>query len=306
MRDTFIKTLTECVETQKNIFLITGDLGFGVLTEFAKNYPKNFLNAGVAEQNMTGVAAGMAMEGRILFTYSIGNFSTLRCLEQIRNDVCYHDANVKIVSVGGGFSYGALGFSHHATEDVAILRSIPGLTVVVPGTKWEVEQATKAIIQYHGPCYLRLDKSSAEDSGTKIFQLGKARIFREGTDVTLVTMGGILSEVQKAAERVKESHGISCAIINAHTIKPFDPALIVNQARSSTRVITIEEHVIDGGLGSLVAESLADANVQLSHFKRLGLTNCFPTVVGDQQYLRSIYKMDVNEITSSILRAMNK
>ena len=147
MRDVFIEVLTEEVEKNSQIILITGDLGFGVLDNFKEKYPNNFINAGVAEQNMTGIAAGMALEGKIIFTYSIANFPTLRCLDQIRNDVCYHNLKVNIVAIGGGFSYGALGMSHHATEDIAIMRSLPNLRVISPSTLGEVKKVTKAIIE---------------------------------------------------------------------------------------------------------------------------------------------------------------
>src|ERR1022692_3542048 len=143
MRTAFLNELYELAKQDPRVVFITGDLGFSVVEKFMQELPKQFVNAGVAEQNMTGMAAGMAMSGRIVFTYSIANFPTLRCLEQIRNDVCYHDANVKIVSVGGGMSYGALGMSHHATEDIAILRTFPNMTVVSPGDRWEVIEATK-------------------------------------------------------------------------------------------------------------------------------------------------------------------
>src|SRR6266403_699088 len=144
MRNAFIAELSELAGADPRILLITGDLGFGVFEDFARRYPRQFLNAGVAEQNMTGVATGLALEGRIVFTYSIANFPTLRCLEQIRNDAAYHDANVKVVAIGGGFSYGALGMSHHATEDISIMRSI-GISVVAPGCDWEAEEAVTAL-----------------------------------------------------------------------------------------------------------------------------------------------------------------
>ena len=153
------------------------------LDDFIDKYPRNFLNAGVAEQNMTGIATGLALEGRIVFTYSIANFTILRCLEQIRNDACYHQANVNVVSVGGGFSYGSLGFSHHATEDLAIMRSIPEISVFSPCGHWEVEELTKQIINHPGTCYLRLDKSVGVDTPiyeNEIFEIGKPRILKEG------------------------------------------------------------------------------------------------------------------------------
>src|SRR3954463_8773160 len=187
MRDHFVKRLSQLAAADPRIVLLTADLGFGVLTDFAAKFPKQFLNVGVAEQNMTGVATGLALEGRIVFTYSIGNFPTLRCLEQIRNDAAYHDANVNVVSVGGGFSYGALGMSHHAMEDLSIMRAIPGITVVAPGDDWETAESVTALAQAPGTTYLRLDKSTAgrTQRDGEIFQIGRARRLKEGTDATL-------------------------------------------------------------------------------------------------------------------------
>src|SRR5262249_44559906 len=161
-------------EADPRVFLITGDLGFGVLDSFSKKYPRQFLNAGVAEQNMTGLATGLALDGRVVFTYSIGNFPTLRCLEQIRNDAAYHGANVKVVAVGGGFSYGALGMSHHATEDLAIMRAL-GITVVAPACDWEASEAAAALVAQEGTCYIRLDRSSAGSTALEgeEFKLGR-------------------------------------------------------------------------------------------------------------------------------------
>src|SRR4029077_18355013 len=156
-----------------------GDLGFAVLDEYRQRFPRQFINAGVAEQNMTLVATGMAMEAHVVSTYSIGNFTTLRCLEMIRNDAAYHDANVKVVSVGGGFSYGPLGISHHATEDLAIMRALPGVTVVSPTSLWEVAEATKVITRTPGTCFLRLDKDKGPDGPTdEPFELGRPRVLR--------------------------------------------------------------------------------------------------------------------------------
>jgi transketolase len=159
MRTAFIKALTDLAETDNRIWLVTGDLGFSVLEEFASRFPDRYLNVGVAEQNMTGVAAGLAMSGKIVFTYSIANFPTLRCLEQVRNDVCYHNANVKIVAVGGGLAYGAQGYTHHAIEDLAILRALPNIRVIAPGDPAETRAAVMAIVNTPGPCYLRLGKA---------------------------------------------------------------------------------------------------------------------------------------------------
>ena len=180
MRDTFVRTLITLAKSNPNIELFTGDLGFGVLKPFWEQLPDQFVNAGIAEQNMTAAAAGAAGEGKIVFTYSIGNFPTLRCLEQIRNDCAYHDANVKIVCVGGGFVYGSLGMSHQATEDIAVMRALPNVAVLCPGDPAEAEAATKAIAEYPGTCYLRLGRGGEKRIHKDIenFKIGQAiRVF---------------------------------------------------------------------------------------------------------------------------------
>jgi transketolase len=300
VRDAFIARLTQLAEREPRIMLITGDLGFGVLTRFAAERPRQFLNAGVAEANMTGLATGLALDGRIVFTYSIANFPTLRCLEQVRNDAAYHDADVKIVSIGGGFSYGALGMSHHATEDLAILRAIPSITVVSPGCLWEVEEATEAIVRTPGVCYLRLDKSSAgrTNADGEVFQLGRRRVVREGDDVSLLATGGILGTALHAAERLA-AEGISARVVSVNTIRPFDAETLFRACRETGGVVTIEEHVVDGGLGGLVAETCLEAGVVPRGFHRIGLRAGFSSVVGSQEYLRSRYGMDEEAIASS-------
>jgi transketolase len=306
MRDAFVQALTALAETDRRIILLTADLGFGVLTDFAARFPSQFLNIGVAEQNMTGVAAGLAMEGRTVFTYSIANFPTLRCLEQIRNDVCYHDANVKIVSIGGGMSYGALGMSHHATEDIAILRTFPNMTVVSPGDRWEALEATRVLAKHPGPAYLRLDKSAAPDAprAGECFDLNKARKIREGYDVTLATTGGILGEAVEA-ERSLRAKGISCRVLSIHTVKPLDVDSLAAAARETGGIISIEEHTIDGGLGSAIAENLLERGVIPGFFRRLGLRDGFPGV-GSQEYLRKQYGLNseaIVEAAVSLLRS---
>ncbi len=301
MRDAFVKRLAELAPTNPRIFLITGDLGFGVLTSFAESFPRQFLNAGVAEQNMTGLATGLALEGRIVFTYSIGNFCTLRCLEQIRNDAAYHEANVKIVSIGGGFSYGALGMSHHATEDIAIMRALPGLTVVAPGDEWEAGAATAAIAARPGTCYLRLDKSLAPPTvrPNETFHLGKARRVREGADVTLVTCGGILGVVLAAADSLSRS-GIDCRVLSMHTVKPIDREALVAAAGETGAIVTIEEHSFLGGLGGSVAEVLLESGAIPSRFLRIGLADRYSEIVGSQDYLRARYGMDKEAIEARV------
>lgn len=298
MRDRFIQTLSRLAERDPRIMLITGDLGFGVLNDYRQRFPKQFINAGVAEQNMTLVATGMALEGHIVFTYSIGNFPTLRCLEMIRNDAAYHGANVKVVSIGGGFSYGALGISHHATEDLAILRSLPDVTSVSPTSLWEVTQATEAITHLPGTCFLRLDKDVGPDcADAEPFTLGAPRRLRHGTDVAFFTTGGILSEVVKAAD-VLARDGISASIYSVHSLNPVIADSFVAASRSHRAIVTVEEHTIHGGLAGLVLETLGDAGVFPGRFLRIGLDGCFSSVVGSQSYLRTHYQMDASAIAA--------
>ena len=307
MRDAFVRRLAQIAASDPRVFLITGDLGFGVLTEFAQRFPRQFLNVGVAEQNMAGIAAGLALDGRIVLTYSIGNFPTLRALEQLRNDICYHDANVKIVAIGGGFSYGALGMSHHATEDIAILRALPRMKVLVPGDEWEAAEATEAMISTPGPCYLRLDKSKAPATQREgeTFRLGAIRELREGRDFTLVCCGGILGQVLQGADALR-AEGTSCRVLNVHTVKPLDREALVRAAQETGGILTIEEHTVEGGLGGAVAEILLEAAAPPRWFFRIGLRDQFSSIVGSQDYLRSRYGLDQSAIIARVREAMNK
>jgi transketolase len=303
MRDVFIERLTTLAASDPRIFLITGDLGFNVLTKFEERFPRQFMNAGVAEQNMTGLATGLALEGRIVFTYSIGNFPTLRCLEQIRNDAAYHDANVNVVSVGGGFSYGALGMSHHAMEDLSIMRAIPGVTVLAPGDDWETQESVSALIAQPGTTYLRLDKSTAgrTERDGEVFQLGRARQLRDGGVATIVSTGGILATVLRAADQLAQM-GLECRVLSMHTIKPLDTSSLIAAARETGGIVTVEEHVVEGGLGGATAEALLDAGVMPKSFARIGLRGGFATVVGSQQYLRQAYGMAESDIVAAVTR----
>ena len=299
------KKLSELTSNNPKIVLITGDLGFGVLDEYRDKRPAQFINAGVSEQNMTMLAVGMALEGWTAFTYSIGNFPTLRCLEMIRNDASYHNANVKVVSVGGGFSYGALGISHHATEDIAIMRSLPDMTVFSPCGYWETIHVTEALVNTPGTCYLRLDKSMGDDEpkNNEKFNVGKLRLLREGNVAVFVT-GGILCEVQKASEILSQV-GIELKIISCHTLKPFDEDGLIKLAKGSRAVVTVEEHTIYAGLGSIIAEIFMDSSYRPEKFLRIGLESGFSSIVGSQEYLRKCYKLDANSIASRITKLLS-
>ena len=305
MRDAFINALTDLAENDKDIVLLTGDLGFGVFEEFEARFPGQYFNVGIAEQNMMGLAAGLSLEGKKVVAYSIGNFASLRCLEQIRNDACYHDASITVVASGGGFSYGSLGMSHHTTEDLAILRALPNMVVVAPCTREEAKEATKQLVSSKGVGYLRLDKTAAEEvAEAQPFSIGKSRIFREGNDITLIATGGILEEAVLAAKEL-ESFGLDVKIVGIHTVKPIDKEEILKSARETGGLVVIEEHNKDGGLGSAVAEVCMDHAVLPNKFLRIGLNNTFSSIVGSQHYLRAQYEIDHNAIVSSVKKLFN-
>lgn len=301
MRNNFLDTLFELAKADPRITFITGDLGYGVVEKFMEQLPDQFLNAGVAEANMTSVAAGMALSGRIVFTYSIANFPTLRCLEQVRNDVCYHDANVKVVSIGGGFAYGAMGATHHAVEDLAVMRALPNMTVVAPGDPIEARAATRALVAMPGPGYLRLGKAGEPKvhSGDVDFAIGRAIRLRDGGDVTLISTGGMLHTTVQAAELLA-GRGIRARVLSMHTVKPIDVDAILAAARETSALATIEEHSLIGGLGSAVSEVLAEQVDHVLPFRRLALPSVFSTDWGSQAYMLKRNGLDPTGIAASV------
>lgn len=307
MRSAFFRAIMQLAEQDERIHLVVGDLGFGVVEPFVQKFPNRFLNPGVAEQNMTGVAAGIALSGKIVFTYSIANFPTLRCLEQIRNDICYHQANVKIVSVGGGFAYGALGMTHHATEDLAIMRALPNMTVVAPGDPLEAEEATRAVAFHPGPCYLRLGRAGETviHRNRIAFRIGKAVSLRDGDDVTLISTGGMLQTAVQASD-VLAARGIQARVLSMHTLKPLDTEALLAAARDTRVVLTLEEHSLIGGLGGAVAEVLAESDELHVPFKRIGLQPAFSGMVGSQEYLRERLGLSVEAVVEAAQRLLKR
>jgi transketolase len=304
MRDAFVRALSELAAEDPRVMLITGDLGFGVLGDFAERFPSSYLNAGVAEQNMTAVACGMAMAGARAYTYSIGNFPTLRCLEQLRNDVCYHRADVTVAAVGGGLSYGPLGMSHFATEDLAILRALPQLTVVAPSDPWQAYALTRQMHAAGGPQYLRIDKSSAGMAQGPV-ELGRARQVRPGSDAVIFATGGILGEAVAAADALAEE-GVEVRVVDVHTLKPLDVETICEAAAACRIVLTLEEHTVVGGLGGAVAEACLSGGVRVERFVRLGLQDRHPSVVGDQAYLRALLGLDRIGVVRALREALER
>lgn len=304
MRNAFIRSVLELAEADRNIEMITGDLGFGVLKPFWEALPDQFLNAGIAEQNMTSMAAGMSLEGKTVFTYSIGNFPTLRCLEQIRNDCAYHDANVKIICVGGGFVYGSLGMSHHATEDLAVMRSLPNVAVFAPADRVEASAVAKAVAEYLGTCYIRLGRGGELVAREKIdnFQIGQAIPVQEGSRAAIFSTGDIYGEVA-AAREILERSGITPTIYTFPTVKPLDVRTVAACAKSHELIVTCEEHNIVGGLGTAVAEVMAESPSQ-ARLLRIGISDSYCTTVGTQSHLREKYGLSGKQIAQRILKEL--
>ncbi len=308
MRDAFVRALLREMEADGRIVLLTGDLGFGVLRPVRERFPDRILNAGIAEQSMIGLAAGLAATGRKAVVYSIGNFPTLRPLEQIRNDCAYHGLDVKIVCVGGGFVYGSLGMSHHATEDMAVMRAIPEVTCFTPGDPAETEAVVPALFAVKGTCYLRLGRGGEprahEENVPLDWTFPRAIRLREGKEIALLSAGGILTELKRAAEKLEE-RGIRAEVWSFPCLKPLDRDRVLELAERYTDLITVEEHNIVGGFGSAVCEIVAETGSRC-RVHRVGLNDCFSTEVGCQAYLREIYGMNGDAIAEKAEALVNE
>jgi len=297
VRDTFISQLTARAAGDPRINLIVGDLGFSVVDQFARDFPQQFLNAGVAEQSMIGIAAGMASTGKKVFVYSIANFPTMRCLEQIRNDICYHGLDVTIVSVGAGLAYGTLGYSHHAVEDIAVMRALPNLTIYSPADPQEVKAAVDEICSISGPAYLRLGKNKEPNLHAQIPALsnGEPLLLRQGSDITLFVTGAIAIRGIEAADALERDQGISVRVMSVPRIKPLNLNALVESAEGTQVVATLEEHSIAGGFGSALLEELAVNGIDMRVLP-LGVSHQARDATGSQDYLRDLGGLSVQGI----------
>ena len=306
MRKAFNEELLKAARQDKRIHMILADIGYGEIEPFANEFPERFINCGVAEQNMTGVACGVALAGNIAITYSIANFPTLRCLEQVRNDVCYHNANVKIVIIGGGMAYGPLGVSHHSTEDLAIMRALPNLKVIAPCDIYEARSAVHAMLAYDGPVYYRCGYKGEKNlhSGPVNFEIGKALKLREGKDAAIIFTGTIGINALQAADEL-EKQGYSIKLVSMHTVKPIDVAAVLDAAETGC-VVTVEEHNICGGMGGAVAEALMDNGAGNIRFKRMALPDVNVCKIGSEEWLRDQYGLGVADIVSTVKSLVKK
>lgn len=299
MRTAYLDTLYELASKDKNVYALISDNGAIIYDKYRRDLEKQYLNLGISEANMLGMAAGMASCGKIPFAYTIGAFLAYRAFEFIRNDACIQNQNVKIVGVGVGQAYSALGPTHHSTEDLGCLRSLPNLTIVTPASPMEVRKATLAAYEHKGPVYLRLGTNKEPEIYEEdySFELGKGVTLMEGSDITLITSGSILKDVLEIAKELKKD-GISARVVNIHTIKPIDKDIIEKAIEETGRIVTIEDHNIIGGLGSAVAEVIAEFGKGVK-FKRIGLTS-FSKGYGSYQELKANNGIGIKEIVKEV------
>jgi transketolase len=312
MRKAFIAELIKQARANKDIYLLVADVGFNLVEPFQREFPDRFVNVGIAEQSMIGIASGLAMKGKQVFCYSLGNFPTLRCLEQIRNDVCYHNLPVTIVNSGAGLYYGTLGSSHHATEDIAVMRAMPNMTVISPCDPSETQVLTKELCEsYNKPAYLRLQSSNdfnfERDSRfyKDNIKIGEFAKIKEGhSGVCILATGSIVGEAVKAYYKHIGDESKCPTIISVNTIKPIDRDWLFGMQKSHDVILTVEEHNLSGGLGSAMLEALSDMGLN-TQVIRIGLQDKFVKEVGSQEYLRKLNGLDAESIAKRIKEVLN-
>lgn len=305
MRNAFAAEMTALASKDERIVLLSGDIGNRLFNDYKARVSNRFFNCGVAEANMISMAAGMALCGLRPVVYTITSFITVRCLEQIRLDICYHNVPVVIVGVGSGFSYASLNATHHSCEDIAFLRMLPNMTVICPGDVWEVRLALQAAFKHDGPVYIRMGKKNEPvvHSQEPEFAIGKGIIIREGDDVCLLGTGTLLPMAVQAAKELQRQ-GISTRVVSLHTVKPLDEALLAEVFARFKVVITVEEHSILGGLGGSVAEWLADHPGQRARLLRIGTADAFLYEAGDQEHARQVYGLTSGTIAEKTHQAV--
>lgn len=304
MRNAFVSALTELARADSRVVFLSADLGFKIFDEFAREFGGRFMDVGVAEAAMIGTAAGLALGGMRPFVYSIATFATLRCLEQIRDDLCYHSLPVTVVGVGGGYSYGHNGATHHSLEDIAILRALPGMTVVCPGDPVETAAAVRATLGLHGPMYLRLGRAGEPriHANADGFRIGEAIQVVDGADCSIITTGAILSVAMDAAAQLRAA-GVGCRVLSMHTVKPLDTQALERCAAQTRLLVTLEEHSAIGGLAGAVSEWLAASGLR-APFLALNAGDAFAHCSGSQDYLRTARGLSAQQVSRAIGEAL--
>ncbi len=299
MRATFSKTLENLAEKDPNILLLTADLG-RFFSSFQKKLPKQFVNCGVAEENMLGLAAGLSLSGRNIYCYSIIPFLIMRTLESIRVNICYNKLKVKLLGAGGGLVYGREGMTHQAIEDIGIMRSLPNMTIVAPADLSEVKALAEESVDFSGPLYIRFGRDKAPavyPEGTK-FRIGKGIVLSQGEKIALLSAGTLLAEAKRAEEKLA-GQGVRISLISMSTIKPLDSELIREIAENHSQIFVLEDHSQINGLGSAVNEALNEFNYKGS-LKKLALPDSYSDFVGSPDYLYRCYGLDSDSVAEKI------
>ena len=308
MRKTCLDMVYELAKTDERIIFIGSDLGVGTLKQFKQEMPERFFMEGVSEANMIGMAAGLALEGKIVYANTIATFLTRRCFEQVALDLCLHDVRVRLIGNGGGLVYAPLGPTHLAFEDIAIFRALPRMTILAPADAGEMRRMMPLTVEYPGPIYIRIAKGGDPivTEGNVPFEIGKAYPMRQGEDALIVSTGVMLKRALDAADLLA-AEGVEASVLHVPTVKPLDQAAILNYAARVPAIVTVEEHTIVGGLGSAVAEILAEANFSNpKRFKRIGIPDVFPDQYGSQDSLLARYDITAKNIFETIQQLLSK
>ena len=305
MRGAFIKTVTEMAREDEKIILVIGDTGYSVFEKFEAEFGPRFINVGIAEQSMVGFAAGLAMQGYKVFAYNVVSFMTLRAMEQIQLDVCYQENPVVLVGVGCGFNYGTAGPTHHALQDVAMMRTLPNMTVICPGDPFEMEAATRKAIELGTPCYIRISRSADPYVHNTMpdFEIGRAIKLCDGKDAAIFAAGGMLKEAVRVVELL-ENKGVEAELYSMHTVKPLDKEALLACANEGKAIFTMEEHALCGGLGSAVAEVLAENLNSKPVFKPFAFPNEFAPYAGTRDALHKLYGMNPESMANEIIGSL--
>lgn len=293
MRKTFINTLIELAREDKDIVLITPDMGFSVLEPFFEEFPERSFNAGIAEQNAISIAAGLALMGKKPYVYTIIPFLVERAFEQVRLDVAYMNTNVKLIGIGAGFTYGAAGATHHAIEDISLMRSLPNMTVCCPGDNNEAEQIIRQSMMNDKPMYIRIGRHNRGVFNNQKVEVGKASIIEKGEDIAVISTSNMLPDAAYYCKELREQ-GKKPYLISMHTIKPLDKNIILELIDSGVEIQTMEEHSIIGGLGSAVAEVIAESGKGVK-FKRIGIPDKFSHYIGSQKFIKKQFGLYYGE-----------
>ncbi len=307
MRAAFCRQLIELAENDERVFLITSDTGFTIFDDYQKRFPDRYLNIGICESAMIGLAAGLAMAGKSVFLYGIIPFVTMRCFEQIRNDLCMQNLPVKIIGVGQGLTYGGEGPTHHSIEDIAILAGLPNMTVVCPADPLETQKAVEESMALAGPVYIRLGKSGEKvlcAAGVENIKIGKGNRIRKGARLGIIATGNMVETALAAADELEKS-GVTPSVVSMHTVKPIDRAVIAELAQTCECLATIEEHNVIGGLGGMVSNVIAEEKLGVKLMK-FAVPDQYVDCAGSREYHRERYGLTPKQISSKLLNRLGK